>query len=72
MNCWSCGCELELPPDFDPEYDGEVECDNCHETCVVIGDRTISQDEEYEAQCDSQASQRYEEAAYGRPDGDDQ
>lgn len=73
VQCWSCGHQFEVPPHVE---DGtRIQCE-CGETCVVqvasngVLPRTMSVDEDYESRCDSEASARYEEAAYGRPDGD--
>jgi predicted RNA-binding Zn-ribbon protein involved in translation (DUF1610 family) len=68
LQCWNCKEELELDSDFDTEDPNPIECGNCGEICVVRGNRTISTDEDYEGRCDSEASKRYEEAAYGRRD----
>jgi len=72
LHCWNCQEELELDPDFDPEEDDHIECDNCGEMCVVMGTRTMSEDEAYEARCESEESKRYEEAAFGSDDEGDE
>jgi hypothetical protein len=68
LHCWSCNTELDIDSDFDPEDDANLVCDHCQETCVVVGTRTMSKDEAYEARCENQESLRYEEVAYGRHD----
>lgn len=51
--------------------DDHFTCDQCEETNYVIGTATMDYDAYYEAVCDSQASVRYEEAAYGSDTDDD-
>lgn len=69
MTCWSC--QAELHPTLELEDGDHIECDNCGKICIVVGTRTMSEDEAYEGACDSEESKRYEEAAYGRYDDED-
>jgi hypothetical protein len=62
MKCWNCQLSLDPPQDQD-----RFTCE-CGQVCVIRGTGTISLDEDYEARCDSEASRRYEDAAYGRLD----
>lgn len=66
LHCWSCQEKIDIDDlDDDLLEEGCFTCPHCEEVCVIMGNRTISTDEEYEGACDSEASQRYEEAAYG-------
>ncbi len=58
--CWHCQEKHHTHEDI-----SQFECQECCETNFVIGTRTMDIDEYQESIADSEASHRYEEAAYG-------
>jgi hypothetical protein len=68
--CWNCKAQLDILEEPEAENGDTFTC-HCGERCVIHGYRTISTDEAYEGACDSEASRRYEDAAYGSLDTED-
>lgn len=68
FKCAHCGEEDDLDLNVDPAdlEDGErIECFACGETSVVWCGELVDADTYHESYCDSQAAERYEDAAYG-------
>lgn len=67
QKCPHCGEESDLDLSACEDGDG-VYCGTCSETSFVWVGRLVDGDTYHESLCDSEASARYEEAAYGRDD----
>lgn len=65
IKCPHCG-STDFDINLDDYDDGQViRCGDCEKHCYVWVGRLVDADTYHESYCDSQASRRYEESAYG-------